>query len=245
MEEKQWFEEWFDSPYYPLLYKKRNVDEARKFIQLLVKSLEIDEDSTALDLACGEGRHSLELNKQGLQVTGIDLSMRSIDIARKLEKKDLEFFIEDMRRFELNRKFDFIFNLFTSFGYFDSQKDNLLVLDQVYKHLNKKGILIIDFLNGQKVIDSLVPYEYKEIDGIQFEIKKEINESHVIKKIKINDGKKEFNYFEKVQLFSLENFEDMLSSKNFKVGQVYGDYELTDFNEMNSDRLIIFAQKMN
>ncbi|MGL4598779.1 MAG: class I SAM-dependent methyltransferase, partial [Bacteroidia bacterium] len=130
-----WFASWFDSPYYHLLYRNRNQDEAAQFIRKLGNFLAVLPASHALDLACGKGRHAVQLHKLGLRVTGIDLSPESIVEARKLEQEGLEFFEHDMRRpFRINY-FDYVFNLFTSFGYFQSKRDNQLAISGMIKAL--------------------------------------------------------------------------------------------------------------
>ncbi|HET6992715.1 MAG TPA: methyltransferase domain-containing protein, partial [Bacteroidia bacterium] len=73
-----WFESWFDSPYYHLLYGNRDEKEAENFIEVLARFLKAPKGSRALDLACGKGRHSVALYKNGFEVTGIDLSERNI-----------------------------------------------------------------------------------------------------------------------------------------------------------------------
>ena len=72
--------------------------------------------------------------------------------------------------FIIVRSFDFIFNLFTSFGYFQNQADNLRCLKAFEKGLNKNGVLLIDFMNAHKTMETLIPHEIKRIDNFEFEI---------------------------------------------------------------------------
>ena len=114
-----WYSDWFDSPYYHLLYRHRDEQEARLLIDSLLRYLKPQPCAAVLDLACGKGRHALYMNRQGLAVAGIDLSPASIAYARQLENKLLSFFVHDMRQVFRANAFDYVFNLFTSFGYFD------------------------------------------------------------------------------------------------------------------------------
>ena len=82
---------WFDSPYYHILYENRDYKEAEKFIKTIVKYIELEKNSTILDAACGKGRHSIEMEKLGFKVLGIDLSKNSIKEAKKYEIKILNF----------------------------------------------------------------------------------------------------------------------------------------------------------
>ncbi len=241
--ENEWFENWFDSPYYPLLYQKRNMEEAEKFITNLLHYLKPNPSSKILDLACGEGRHSIFLAKKGFDVTGIDLSERSIQIAKRNNINDVQFSIADMRTFSLETTFDYIFNLFTSFGYFQRTEDNLEVLKRINHHLQDSGRLVIDFLNKNLVTKNLVEKENKVVDGISFDITREIKDAKVVKTIAFEaDGEKKI-FQEKVQLFSLQDFEKMLASVKFEIVQTFGNYDLQPFDAENSPRLIIIAKK--
>ena len=121
---ENWFASWFDTDYYHILYKDRNDDEAQQFMDNLTHYLNLPEEAKILDLACGKGRHSIYLNSLGFDVTGADLSENSIAEASKFSNKNLRFKEHDMR-ISFEEKYDAIFNLFTSFGYFENDADNL------------------------------------------------------------------------------------------------------------------------
>ena len=94
---KYWFESWFDSPYYHLLYQNRDSGEAKHFIDNLTNYLHLPKQSKLLDLACGKGRHSIYFSQKKFITTGIDLSEQSIHYALQFENDSLSFFIYDMR----------------------------------------------------------------------------------------------------------------------------------------------------
>lgn len=96
-----------------------------------------------MDLACGKGRHSWALHQCDLQVTGMDLAPNSIALARQ-DYPQVRFEVGDMRSFDLDVRFEAVFNLFTSFGYFNGLEDNLKVLQCVHAHLQSGGCLVID-----------------------------------------------------------------------------------------------------
>ena len=114
----QWFEEWFDTPYYHILYSNRDYREAENFLNLLTAFLKLEKKSSIIDLACGKGRHSIYLNKLGYKVLGLDLSEQSISYDKKFENESLEFRVHDMRNRIESEPVDSVFNLFTSFVYF-------------------------------------------------------------------------------------------------------------------------------
>ncbi|MGL5888774.1 MAG: class I SAM-dependent methyltransferase, partial [Bacteroidia bacterium] len=242
--EKPWFEGWFDSPYYHILYHKRNEEEAARFISRLYTKLNPPPGSRALDLACGKGRHSVELNKLGLDVTGIDLSPSSIETASAFAKDGLEFYVHDMRRPFRIRYYDLVFNLFTSFGYFNHERENRAVLESVYKGLKPGGHLVIDFFNAEcvnAIIGTGKTYS-ETVDGIEFNIKKNTDGKFVHKCITFTDKGTEYRFREQVQLFRLNDFRNLLEGL-FEVTDIFGDYNLNSFDEKVSSRLILIARK--
>ena len=130
-----WFTSWFDSPYYHVLYKERNYREAQIFMDNLTHYLNLPEHAKVLDLACGKGRHAIYLNQLGFTVLGVDLSENSIAIAKKNENETLHFEVHDMRH-SFADKYDAIFNLFTSFGYFECDADHLKTLIAIKESLS-------------------------------------------------------------------------------------------------------------
>lgn len=238
----EWFSDWFDTSYYHILYKNRDEREARFFIENLCNFLAIKPNSSLLDLACGKGRHSITLNELGHKVLGVDLSQNSISVAKQHERRGLHFEVHDMRKIIPGLSFDVIFNLFTSFGYFDSSVENKKVIFSVANMLYEKGIFVIDFLNADKVVANLVSEEEKMIDGIQFLIKRIVEGEHIYKKITVIDKNETKNYVERVQLLRLGDFEKLLSPE-FKILHTFGNFDLQKFDATSSDRLIIIAEK--
>lgn len=238
-----WFETWFDTSFYHTLYKHRDTEEAERFISNLLDYLNLPKGTKCLDLACGKGRHSLFLNKHGLDVTGLDLSINSIESAKSMENDSLKFDVHDMRDVYQGEKFDAIFNLFTSFGYFDSNKDNLKVLNSVHKMLKNNGLLIIDFMNVKKTIDNLVESEVKEVDGINFSIKRSFDGDHIHKSIQFTADNHDYDFNERVQALYKEDFEGLLKKSGFRIEKFFGDFDLNPFDVSSSKRLIIIARK--
>ena len=147
MPELDWFETWFDSPYYHQLYNHRDEEEALRFINNLLDKLQPTPGCRMLDLACGKGRHSKALWDRGYDVTGVDLSDNSISAAKEYECDTLRFYTHDMRFPLVSNYFDYTFNFFTSFGYFETEREHINALRTMSSSLKKDGILVIDFLN--------------------------------------------------------------------------------------------------
>lgn len=240
----EWFASWFDTKYYHTLYQHRDEKEAKIFIKKLIENLQIPKGKKVLDLACGKGRHSITLNELGYDVLGADLSANSIATASKSSKSGLNFIVHDMREPIPNTSFSAVFNLFTSFGYFEKETDNIKVLESIHKMLEEKGLLIIDFLNISHAINKLISEEIKNINGIEFKISKKYDGKHIYKDIKFEDNGESFHFTEKVQALTLDIFENLLSQTGFKILRTFGDIDLNPFDKINSDRLIIIAQKI-
>jgi SAM-dependent methyltransferase len=238
----EWFGVWFDSPYYHLLYRQRSQEEAADFMQHLTTVLHLQPQAHILDLACGSGRHAYALHRLGYHVTGIDLSAQSIAQARRLQNEQLHFDIHDMRQPYRAAAFDAVFNLFTSFGYFDKKSDNRATIEAIHCNLKEKGTLVIDFLNAEYVRNNLVPQETKILDNVIFYIRRYIDGDKVIKTIDIEDGTKQYHFEEKVQLLQLNDFYELLQPF-FKIIHLWGNYSLTTYQAATAERLIIHAIK--
>ncbi|MDG1332144.1 MAG: class I SAM-dependent methyltransferase [Crocinitomicaceae bacterium] len=242
MQGKEWFADWFDTTYYHTLYKNRDVSEAKQFIQRLIHHLPLEKNDRVLDLACGKGRHAVTLSECGFSVLGVDLSANSISEARRFENDSLKFAVHDMREVIPNEEFDGVFNLFTSFGYFDSIDENQRAVDSIAKMLKPKGTLVIDFMNVQQVVANLVKSENKSVDGITFNIERKFDGTHIFKHIRFNADGQDHSFTERVQALTLEDFSSMLDAANLKILDSFGDFDLNPFEETSSDRLIIIAQ---
>ena len=242
MSEKDWFVDWFNTSYYHILYQNRNESEAKEFIINLMNHLRLNSTSKILDLACGKGRHSKTLNELGFEVLGVDLSENSIKEAQKWSSDSLSFQVHDMRNKISNRQFNAIFNLFTSFGYFDTFKENQLVCEAMFQMLEPGGKLVIDFMNVYKVIHSLVIKEEKIIDEVDFKISRNYDDSHIFKHIKFSDKGNDFQFTERVQILRLEDFQSLLEPY-FIIEDIFGSLDLKPFILEKSDRLIIIASR--
>jgi SAM-dependent methyltransferase len=233
-----WFVSWFDSPYYHILYKDRNYREAQIFMDNLTHYLNLPEKAKVLDLACGKGRHSIYLNQLGFDVLGVDLSENSIAIATKNANDTLHFKVHDMR-IPFEEKYDAIFNLFTSFGYFENDADNLKTLASIRESLSEYGFGVIDFMNTTHVIANLVPNETKIVDEIEFHIKRFYENGFIYKEIDFEDKNEKFHFVEKVRALTLQDFQDMMDTAGIYLLDIFGDYKLKKFHKTESERLIM------
>lgn len=241
--DKEWFASWFDSPYYPILYRHRDEAEALEALTNLHRFLSLPQGAQVLDLCCGQGRHSRTLNSLGYSVVGIDLSPSAIAHAVSLARPGQRFEVQDMRSVALPERFDAVFNLFTSFGYFETDEENLLVLHKIASHLRPGGILVLDYLNAIPLLHHETVREEKTIDGIVFRTAKSVEGQSVVKHIEISDHEQSHSFAEKVQLITLDDFSILLGKSGFTIHHVFGNYRLEEYRPEESPRCLIIASK--
>jgi SAM-dependent methyltransferase len=245
MVNKDWFKDWFNSPYYHLLYQSRNEEEAHQFIQRLIDRFALNSGLKIIDIACGKGRHSKFISSLGFDVTGIDLSDESIEYAKKDTSSTLHFARHDMREVFKENYFDVALNLFTSFGYFENEDENKKAIQSMAANLVSNGYLVIDFLNVKKAISNLPVQEVKTFDGISFNINKFLANGYITKEIQFVDEEKHYNYTEYVKDIRLSQFQQYLKEAGLEILHTFGDYLLNTFDENKSDRLILICKKIS
>ena len=242
-----WFKDWFNSSYYHQLYFNRDDREAAAFIDQLINYLKPRPGSAMLDVACGKGRHSIQLAEKGFDVTGIDLSEDSIREALKYESETLHFYQHDMRLPFWINYFDYAFNFFTSFGYFNTQREHDNAIRTIAQSLQKNGVFVMDYLNVHYAEDHIVHQSEKQIDNVNFVITKWYDETHFYKKVIVEDEDMEepLAYTEKVAKFSLGDFTEMLAYQGMQIQEVFGDYNFVNYDVRKSSRMIMVAWKIS
>jgi len=243
-EQVDWFESWFGSPYYHILYEHRDELEAQAFVEELIGYLQPLPQSSMVDIACGEGRYSIQLAGHGFDVTGIDLSYASIEKAKKSERENLQFLVHDMRfPFYINY-FDYAFNFFTSFGYFATQRDHAMAAKSFARGLKKGGILTIDYLNREYALSNLNPEETVQRGRFEFQLRRQLENGHFVKDIFFHDSEnRERHYRESVAAFTLADFIQMFKKAGLSLIGTFGDYQLNTYHPLDSPRMIMIFKK--
>jgi len=239
-----WFKQWFDSVFYHQLYSNRSEKEARDFIDVLLDELTPPANASMLDLGCGAGRHAKYLASKAFKVTGLDLSASSIRTAKKFES-NLHFARHDMRNPFGKNSFDYVFNFFTSFGYFKNEEENHQVIRNVYDALKPGGLLVLDYLNVVVAGQGQLAQETKEIDGIVYHITRWMDEKFIYKKIVIdNMAGVPSEFIEQVAKFDLNDFDYLFDRNGLQLEKVYGDYSLNAYHSERSPRMILMGRKV-
>lgn len=241
----EWYKEWFDDDYLKV-YSHRNDEDAKTLIETVLKYIDIEKNAFVLDAACGAGRHSRLMAEYGFRVIGFDLSESLLKAANENRKKNEVYFHlvkSDFRQIFFKNKFDLILNLFTSFGYFESDEENFKFVTNAYRFLNRGGYYIFDFINKDFLTDNLIADTRKNIKGIEIFEKRKIENNRVIKNIILDNQGKKKEYIESVKLYDSEELIDAFKKIGYKIKKIFGDYKGSEFILKESQRLVIILEK--
>ncbi|MBZ0266223.1 class I SAM-dependent methyltransferase [bacterium] len=260
---KEWFRDWFDDEYLEL-YAHRDLEESRDFLGYLSEMKYVNPGKRVADLACGAGRYSwVAAREHGCDVVGLDLSRALLNQAVHTNpdtfkegesdiktggKENIPYFIQaDIRALPLKSKtFELLLCMFTSFGYFPNDTMNKEVLIEFERILKSGGTLILDLMNEYVVRQGLVPEEDKVVNGKKVYYRRWIDEENrrVEKEIKIieKDGNMR-KVTESVRLFEFDEIEMLLKKAGFSEVGVVGNYGGYRYDETNSPRMILLAEK--
>ncbi len=241
---KEWFEKSFQEDYLKI-YAHRDEVKATQELEQLIPYLDIQPGKTALDLCCGQGRHSRWLAQLGLRVVAVDLSAVLLQEAIKQSLNlPVLYMRADARDIPFHEEMDYVFNLFTSFGYFVEDEENEKVLKQASKALKSGGYFLMDYLNPEYLRAHLVPYSESKGKGLEILQYRTVNEAFVQKRIVIKEqGETSRQYEERVKLYSLEQLQSMLNQQDFDILHVFGNYDATPYEADRSPRMIFICKK--
>lgn len=258
MTSNKWWANVFDEKYIKTYVDLNSEENTDKQVSFLNDSLNFDNNSKILDLACGFGRHAIPLAEQGHDVTGLDYSQDFINRAK--EKNSPANFVQgDMRKLPFEDvTFDYVINMFTSFGYFKKEEDHLKTLTEVRRALKPKGEFLLDLRNYERVLKSTIKHgKYNEeekifISTFQQDLSNGIsitrtrkldpltNKTKMRVEWKEEGEKKEYEGI--VKNFTLSEIRYLLKQAGFKIKNIYGNYKGEKFNPQ-SNRMIIISKK--
>ena len=212
--------------------------------------LQLRRDAEVLDLCCGHGRHAVILALTGLRMTGLDLSEAYLERAAAIAASagvDLPLVRSDMRELPFEARFDAVINIFTSFGYLNSDEEDQKVLHQVSKALKPGGQFLIDLINREWVVSNYVREERKVVpNGTVYEERREIDLllSRINNSFTVTspDGTAHHTDGLTIRLYSLTELVRKLEAAGLVYRTVYGGYELERYG-VESRRMIVVADK--
>lgn len=237
------YNQWFSSPYFHILYKHRDYQKTQRFLDQLVDFLQPSTTDKILDLACGKGKHAIYLAKKDLDITGLDISASNLKYGQKFAHEKLHFIEQDMRVPYVENHFDFVLNLFTSFGFFTEDAENLKVLESVHTMLKPGGRFFLDFVNPYVYELNMMPYELTVVQGIKFQITQKMEDGMIVRGIHFHDAGKNFFYEEKHKAVSYDKFQEWFAASSLNLVQTFGGYDFTPFEQADSERMIFLLEK--
>lgn len=242
-----WYETAFRQDYLAR-YPHRNTTAAAQDLPFIEKALSVHHDEPVLDLCCGAGRYSNALAERGLRIIGVDLSGDLLRGARSPDSS-ATYFRGDMRRLPFRDEvFGGIVNLFTSFGYFEADEENLAALEEAARVLKTGGTLLLDFFNRTRTLATLEPRTERRIGEQQIVETRAFNakRGRIEKTIRMSlEGKPELErvLVESVRAFSAEELAHLIASAGLTVRSRHGDLRGTSFQEQSSERCVLIARK--
>ncbi|MCU0343965.1 MAG: class I SAM-dependent methyltransferase [Ignavibacterium sp.] len=242
----EWFKDWFNTKEYLNVYQHRNEKDAEEHIKLILDNIKIPSRSKILDMACGAGRHAVILARKDFEVTAVDLSENLLLIARQSAKDEnlkINFIRSDIREFKTDEKFNLIINLFTSFGYFDSDEENFSVLQKAYDLLADDGFFVLDFFNSHFLQKNLIESSEEIMDEVKIHQFRKIKENRVRKKIVITKDGNLSQFEESVRMFTKEELTKAIKNIGFDIYKTFGDFLGNNFEQFTSPRLIMICKK--
>ena len=224
-----WFEDLYNRQVYLDLYAEADSEVARQEVDAILQFLEVSPGAAVLDVCCGYGRHALELARRGYRVVGIDLARRQIEAARKqsaAEGLNVEFILGDAREMTFAGTFQVTLNLFTSFGFFPSDREPAAMLARIFAATAPGGWFLMDFWNRERVLRHFQPELLESRpDGITVEKRWDFDSRkgriNWENRVHLPDGNVE-TWFQSIRAFTLYELAGMMEQVGFRVARVMG-----------------------
>lgn len=237
-----WYRQWFGRDYLAV-YSHRDQAEAAKQIDLMERALTPSVGARVLDLCCGAGRHAVELARRGYRVVGLDLSADLIEEARNEAAQagvSVRFIEDDMRNVVEPGGFDVVVSFFTSFGYFETDDENLEAMAAIRTNLRSGGGWLIDYLNRDWVIRTLVPRDERMIGDIRLVQERRVDavRGRIVKTLTLTRAQGVRTYTESVRMYGLPELIDLTERAGLRIAQTFGSPDGAPFG-VSAPRLIL------
>jgi SAM-dependent methyltransferase len=242
----EWFRDWFNTEEYLNVYQHHNESDAEDHVKLILGNIRLSSGVKILDMACGAGRHAIIFARKNFDVTAVDLSESLLAIAKKNaddENLNINFVHSDIRNFKSDDKFNLVLNLFTSFGYFESDEENFAVLQKAYDLLTDDGFFVLDFFNSYFLQQNLVESSEENLGEVKIHQFRKIKENRVTKKIVITKNGNLSQFEESVRMFTKDELVNAIQNIGFDIYKTFGDFLGNEFEQFTSPRLIMICKK--
>ena len=245
-----WYVDFFRSDYLGVYGHTFSEERAEKESAFVARALELKPGASVLDLCCGQGRHSIPLAKRGLRVTGLDLNPDYLELAKqaaKAGKVTIETVAADMREIPFENEFDAIVNMYSSFGYLESEAEDLRVLESAAKALKAGGRLLLDMLNREWAIDNYIQNDWHAgADGTLYVERRDLDlatsRMHVHFIVVDPNGSRRESIGHIIRLYTLTEMTRLLEHVGLGVTAVFGGFDGETY-AISTRRMIIIGGK--
>jgi len=238
-----WYESYFGPDYLIIDEQPNTPDEVR----FMVRTLGLRKGTRLLDAACGYGRHMIPLITRGVNVTGCDLSQFMIEESlRRMKKQNVRpsgLVRCDIRHLPFRRVFSAACIMFNSFGYFDAEDDNFLVLKGMAMALKPGGRFLLDLVNRDFVLRSMCKKDWFERNDTIVLERKWIDQYRNRSEIDVHvvDKRGKRTYHHSIRLYSFTEVSMLLEAAGFEIQDVFGGFNGEPFDRYH-DRMLILAR---
>lgn len=242
--------EWFEDPnfwqdYAPVMFDETRWAEAPGVAQAVMDFAGLKTGAKILDAGCGPGRISVELALLGADVTGVDIIQSELDAAAETAEDEgvkLNLINADLRTFRSEEKFDCAVNLYTSFGYCDTEDEDTEILKRIYECVKDGGTFMLETVSRETAIINFTKGEEFDRSGI-----KVITDFGVVGaweglrsnwRLVLPDGKHIKHEFVQ-RLYSAPELKKRLLSMGYKSVEIYGGYGKQPYDHTAATMLLV------
>jgi SAM-dependent methyltransferase len=243
-----WYKTFFGEDYLQI-YTFLTPERTEREVDGIVTLLHLPTASSILDLCCGHGRHAIALARRGYQVTGLDLSAVFLQRAQAdADHQGVQVRLEegDMRKIPFENAFEAIINIFTAFGYLESEEEDQQVLQQVQRALKPGGLFLLETLHREWLVRNFEPSEiHRHPDGLMVLEERTFDlltgRCDVQVTMLSPDGQRR-QYTHSVRMYTLRELARMLAAAGLQVQACYGGLDGSRLS-LNSPRLVVIGAK--
>ncbi|HEY2788554.1 MAG TPA: methyltransferase domain-containing protein [Gaiellales bacterium] len=244
-----WYETFFDEHWLTISSHTHTPEKSAAEVEFLISALGLEPGQRVLDIPCGHGRHSIELARRGLRVVGVDLNDLPLELASadaRAAGVQLDLRRLDMREIEFRDEFDAVLNLWTSFGYFESEAEDRLVLERALRALRPGGALVIETINLHGTLRRFEPRAWHELGAGRLLLEERAfdpwkGRMHSGWTLVEPSGDRVPMSFA-TRAYTLVELTGMMAAAGFDVEAAWGDYQGSDYR-VDSRRMIVLARR--
>ena len=248
-----WFEsESFWTQFAPIMFDDARWAEAPAVAQYVKDLAHLKDGAKVLDAGCGLGRISVELAALNLDVTGVDIIQSELDAARdsaEAEGVPLTLINHDLRNWHAPDQFDCAVNLYTSFGYCETVEEDLQILHNIADSVKPDGTFIMECTSRETAVMYWTSGEEFERAGYKvvthFEVTgawEGLKSQWILYPLTGDTTKPVVDHTFIQRLYPATFLRDKLLEFGFSKAEVYGDYDLSPYNE-HARTMIIIGKK--